>query len=190
MRCSTFPLYAGAVLLLVLSVACEQREQSSEVREPPAKIAANLSREPSASEAAAPIELTAVLAAYEDIRSRLADDQLAHLAPAVELLQRSATDAVAKTRAEVSVHLKAAATASKAMLAVPADDAPGVRKAFGEVSRAVVALVGAEPALARGRHLFECPMAAGYRKWVQTGETISNPYMGKAMLTCGAAEPW
>ncbi len=59
-----------------------------------------------------------------------------------------------------------------------------------KVCRAVVALLTADPELARGKHLFECPMATGYKKWVQTSEEISNPYMGKAMPACGAAAEW
>jgi hypothetical protein len=28
-------------------------------------------------------------------------------------------------------------------------------------------------------------MARGYQKWVQTGDDMANPYMGKRMLKCG-----
>ena len=61
---------------------------------------------------------------------------------------------------------------------------------FGEVSRAFVALLRAAPALQAGRHLFHCPMAQGFPKWVQTTEKMANPYMGKAMLECGSERPW
>jgi hypothetical protein len=29
-------------------------------------------------------------------------------------------------------------------------------------------------------------MAKGYKKWVQTSEKVSNPYMGKTMGQCGS----
>jgi len=54
----------------------------------------------------------------------------------------------------------------------------------------MVALMVAEPSLSRGRHVFECPMANGYRKWIQPGANISNPYMGTRMPTCGSATDW
>ncbi len=59
------------------------------------------------------------------------------------------------------------------------------RAAFGELSRAVVAVVAADPSLQPGRFLFQCPMAKGYQRWVQLEEKMANPYMGKRMLECG-----
>ncbi len=43
-----------------------------------------------------------------------------------------------------------------------------------------------DPSLRSGRFLFLCPMASGYKKWVQTTPTLNNPYWGKRMLTCGS----
>ncbi len=51
--------------------------------------------------------------------------------------------------------------------------------------RHVVALLVAEPSLQKGQYIFECPMAQGDNKWVQTNAKISNPYMEKKMLECG-----
>jgi threonine/homoserine/homoserine lactone efflux protein len=35
-------------------------------------------------------------------------------------------------------------------------------------------------------HVFECPMAKGYKRWVQPTDELENPYMGQEMLTCGS----
>ena len=64
------------------------------------------------------------------------------------------------------------------------------REAFSEVSKRLIAWLSAEPALTRGRYVFECPMAKAYPKWIQQSETVSNPYMGAAMDTCGEASNW
>ena len=82
------------------------------------------------------------------------------------------------------------ADAAEALSRAPVDDPDAVRKAFGEVSRSVVALLAAEPSLREGLNIFECSMAQGYQKWVQKTETIENPYMGSQMLACGTKATW
>jgi Cu(I)/Ag(I) efflux system membrane fusion protein len=57
---------------------------------------------------------------------------------------------------------------------------------FGEVSKTLVMLAGADPRLAKGRHVFDCPMTKTYNKWIQSSEQMSNPYMGPKMLACGS----
>jgi Cu(I)/Ag(I) efflux system membrane fusion protein len=64
------------------------------------------------------------------------------------------------------------------------------RSAFGDLSRAFVQLLAAAPPLRQGRHIFECPMAEGYQKWVQVSSEMANPYMGKKMLKCGSEATW
>jgi membrane fusion protein, copper/silver efflux system len=135
-------------------------------------------------------ELSDVLASYERIRGLLADDQLTETSAVATRLKTAAREAAGKAPAPLGEHLKAIATAADTLAAVPATDAAALRKAFGEVSRPMVALIAADPKLAEGRHLFECPMAEGYQKWVQTSATVSNPYMGKKMPTCGTAAGW
>lgn len=60
------------------------------------------------------------------------------------------------------------------------------RIAFGEISRAYITHLAKNPDLAKGLIVFRCPMAEAYKLWVQTGEPMRNPYMGKRMLECGA----
>ena len=130
-----------------------------------------------------------MLDTYERLRAALAQDELTELGALVGALQQAASSAAETASAASVEHLRSAASAAEAMTS-SVEDPSAARKAFGEVSRAVVALLTTEPELARGRYLFECPMASGYKKWVQTSEGISNPYMGKAMPACGAAAEW
>ena len=117
-----------------------------------------------------------VLAAYEKVRFQLADDAGAGLA-ARELAAQAKTAGLAEL----------AASADTLAQAPSLDQA---RDAFGAVSKQVVALIATNPDLARGRHVFECPMVKGYNKWVQVSDDMANPYMGKAMLACGGESTW
>lgn len=128
--------------------------------------------------AAAPTPATATLAAYERVRVLLAADEIKGVGEAARALETEAT------KAQYTV---VAAHASKLAAAADLDAA---RAEFGEVSREIVALLAKDPALAKGQHVFECPMAKGYRKWVQPNEDMANPYMGKKMLACGGESTW
>ncbi|MFQ5504766.1 MAG: hypothetical protein ACE5F1_08230 [Planctomycetota bacterium] len=69
-------------------------------------------------------------------------------------------------------------------------DPKELRRVFGDTSRPVVALLSAETSLRTGRFVLECPMAQGYKKWIQNSSQISNAYMGKAMPECGSPSEW
>ena len=69
-------------------------------------------------------------------------------------------------------------------------DPAALRLYFGAVSKAVVTLLVNTPNLQKGRHIFYCPMAKGYTKWVQNNTEIENPYMGQKMLKCGGKSKW
>jgi Cu(I)/Ag(I) efflux system membrane fusion protein len=130
-----------------------------------------------------------VLARYEALRAALADDKGAAIAAELPALRTAvaalAADKAAAGAADLQKGLDglAAATTTKDGAAV---DLKAARVAFGELSRGVVAAIAADPALQAGRFLFECPMAAGYQRWVQNSATMANPYMGKRMLECGS----
>jgi hypothetical protein len=47
----------------------------------------------------------------------------------------------------------------------------------------VVAYSEKTKAAGAGLHTMYCPMAS--KQWMQKGEKVSNPYFGKAMLSCG-----
>lgn len=131
----------------------------------------------------------AVLGAYESIRALLARDETAGVAEKAGSLETAARGAAGRSSGHVGARLVALANAA-GTLKGKAESLGEARKAFGEVSKQVVALISADPALQKGRHVFECPMAKGYKKWVQTKGEIENPYMGKEMLECGSESDW
>ncbi len=130
-----------------------------------------------------------VLASYEQIRATLAQDRAKIRAPSLQLAgaaqvaMNTAPETLRKPLADLS-------SSSQKLATMITDDVDEVRVAFGEVSRAVVAMLAAEPSLREGRYVFECPMVDGYKKWVQTSEKISNPYMGTKMPACGTESSW
>jgi Cu(I)/Ag(I) efflux system membrane fusion protein len=132
--------------------------------------------------------IEAALADYEGLRAALAGDALATVPGVAGRLESSANTAKTGAPAKVAGELTNLATAATQMKAGGAPD--DVRRAFGEASRAVVSLIAANSALAKGRHVFHCPMSQGYPKWVQTSEGLENPYMGKRMLRCGTKSDW
>ena len=69
-------------------------------------------------------------------------------------------------------------------------DLDATRLTFGDLSQSLVALLSGVEPLRRGRHVFECPMAKGYQKWIQVEPGLKNPYFGASMLTCGDESQW
>ncbi len=124
------------------------------------------------------------ISSYEEIAKALAEDranvrvQALTLAGAAQAALTTAPEALQKPLADLS-----AASQHLATLAV--DDVAEARDAFGDVSQAMISLLSAAPSLREGLHVFECPMAKGYQKWVQSDEAVSNPYMGSEMPQCG-----
>jgi hypothetical protein len=124
------------------------------------------------------------IAAYDVVRGALAEDRgdvkmpATKLADAARLAAESAPDSVRQPLEELS-------SAARRLAGLETTDLGAARKAFGDVSQALIAVLSAEPSLQHGRHLYECPMAKGYKKWVQVSEGVSNPYMGTDMLQCG-----
>lgn len=108
---------------------------------------------------------------YEMASAALADDALAKK-------QAAALVEASKTR-------DAGALAQAANKLAQAKDIAAARLAFGEVSRVLIAHLSQLPEYKKTLHVFECPMAKGFRQWVQSSEEMMNPYMGKKMLKCG-----
>ncbi len=134
--------------------------------------------------------LVGVVGAYERIRVALADDAIASALEGAAALELTATEAAQTAEPTLGTMLREIAKAAAGLKASSASDADAVRRAFGEVSRGVVALVGAVTSLRAGHYMFECPMAQDYKRWVQASDHIANPYMGKSMLECGASRAW
>ena len=74
------------------------------------------------------------------------------------------------------------AIGDSAKLVAAADDLPGARRAFKDLSVAVIAL--AKPV--KGYFILNCPMAGA--DWLQRTRAVANPYFGRAMPTCGSVK--
>lgn len=132
----------------------------------------------SAPAAAAAPSVGTLEGAYEAVRAALVADDLAAARRAAEDLAKTAGGDEALAAAAHGI-----GTASEIEAA---------RLAFGEASRLYLGRLAADPALAKGKYAFRCPMAKGYKKWVQLHDRLDNPYMGQRMLECGgpvALEP-
>lgn len=124
----------------------------------------------------------AVMGPYEVCRAALAADK-ATLAACGKQLAEAARAAAAVAPEPARPQLSAIAQ-SAAKLSDD-DDVAAARIAFGEVSKPVVALVTEVDEAHDRYHVFECPMASGYNRWVQREAKMANPYMGTQMLECG-----
>jgi hypothetical protein len=110
------------------------------------------------------------LANYEPLRAALAADDLTKAKAAAKYLAATGDD-------------KDAQAAAKKLSG--AESLKDAREAFKAVSKRAVAVAAGQPGYF---HAF-CPMVPGNQgHWVQTSETIDNPYWGKAMLRCGTIE--
>ena len=133
--------------------------------------------------------VASVLESYEAIRATLASDQApgssqyATLAAAASQAAEEQADAAREALIEM-------ADAAEKVAAAAAQELPEARRQFGEVSEPLIGFLSANPELARGQFVFECPMAKGYPKWVQNSEIVSNPYLGTEMASCGTAAAW
>ena len=124
------------------------------------------------------------VAAYEATRDALADDR-SDVTAQSEALAKAARQGAAGAPEPLRRPLEDVASAADQLARVPSGDLDAARAAFGELSRALIALLSKDPSLQEGRYVYECPMADGYKKWVQVSEGASNPYMGSKMLQCG-----
>jgi len=129
------------------------------------------------------------LAEYETVRAKLAADETSGLADAAKRIASAAARAAETAPERLHPFLQSLAEQST-KLAATSTDIEQIRVAFGEVSRAVVGLIAADTRLQKGRFVFRCPMATGYKKWVQIDAKLENPFMGKKMLECGTRSDW
>lgn len=124
------------------------------------------------------------VAAYDVVRGALAKDSeditipATKLADAARLASASAPDSARQALEKLS-------SSAERLAGLDGSDLRAARESFGEVSRLLIAVLSSEPSLQQSRQVYECPMAKGYKKWVQVSEGVSNPYMGSAMPRCG-----
>lgn len=107
---------------------------------------------------------------YEQVRVALSTNTLPDVAMHAEMLA---------PLAEKIGGARAKALAAQLVKAKTLEDA---RKHFGELSALLVPKF--EAANIAGAHAFICTMKN--KPWMQKGDTIANPYFGKAMPGCGS----
>ena len=117
--------------------------------------------------------LTAMLDPYFRIQSALSDDKTDGVK----------ADALAIKTAAKSLGAPAEPIVVAADALSAAADLGAARTAFGTLSDAVVAFSETTKAAGEGVHTMYCPMVN--KQWLQKSEKVSNPYYGKAMLSCG-----
>ena len=138
------------------------------------------------SEETAPLE--AVLTQYETLRAAFAEDRLADVPALAGALESGIQTAQTHAGQDIAASLQ---TMLQDLQPLKAEGTPDtLRRHFGDVSLWIVTILTKRTSLQRGRHIFECPMAQGYEKWVQVTDSIENPYMGGSMLRCGGPSSW
>jgi Cu(I)/Ag(I) efflux system membrane fusion protein len=126
----------------------------------------------------------AMMAGYGTIQTALSSDTTAGVDVAASAVAGAARVLESTATGPAKAQYGAIATEA-ANVASSASDLVKTRQAFGELSKAVLSLLVANPDLAKGRVVVECPMTSTYKKWLQTDEKVRNPYYGSTMLECG-----
>lgn len=111
---------------------------------------------------------TEILSSYVKISAALAADDLA----AAKTAAATVAEHAGRSDSNKAIAPKASAVAK-------AKDIDAARDAFKALSAAVEPLAAGE----KGYIVMNCPMK--HADWIQTKGPTRNPYMGKAMLTCG-----
>ena len=128
---------------------------------------------PGASTTVAP-DLKSIVDPYLRIHESLSADSLQR----IEVEARRLASSVARLGSKgASIN----AAANQVMMAV---DLKSARVAFGDLGEAILRYAKETKAgLGSGVNVAYCPMARKY--WLQTGQTIRNPFYGKEMASCG-----
>ena len=183
-------LFALAISASVSLAACSKGKSKEEAPPAAAKTPPKDKRAPKDVGPKATADQTqavkAVMKPYEECRGLLAADKADGIAACAGAMVKAAKAGEAEAPAGTKEHFATVAGAADALAKAPAGDVDAVRLAFGEVSKPIVALLTAVPTAAKDYHVFECPMAKGYKRWAQTDKQMANPYMGTKMLECGS----
>lgn len=116
--------------------------------------------------------------AYEKIRKALAADQLKVSQASAKVFATKASQNKSQDKKEFQALSLAAKKLSQSK------DLKNARLSFGALSKALISLLH-EHKGTKGLQAYQCPMAKGYKKWIQADVKMANPYMGKKMLKCG-----
>jgi hypothetical protein len=120
-----------------------------------------------------------------DLPSTLMDPYLRmHVSLAGDTMDGVAASAKALSQEAQKLGVQAKTVATTAAKLATANDIVNARRDFGELSDAMMAYAKATGAtFGPDVNVAFCPMVK--KPWLQKGQNITNPYFGKAMLTCG-----
>jgi Protein of unknown function (DUF3347) len=116
-----------------------------------------------------------VLDHYLMIQTNLANDSIKGL--------DEHANAIAKAVRGDDMKMLAPDVATQAETLAKAKDLKAAREAFKPLSASLIKYLSDNKAGKDTYHEAYCPMVKA--SWLQTDKSIKNPYMGKAMLTCG-----
>ncbi|HEX3721018.1 MAG TPA: DUF3347 domain-containing protein [Verrucomicrobiae bacterium] len=119
--------------------------------------------------------MKSVLNQYLTIQTNLANDS-------IQGLEEHAS-AIAKAVKGDDMKMLAPDLAKQAETLTKATDLKAAREAFKPLSASLIKYLADNKAGKGTYHETFCPMVKA--SWLQMGTGIKNPYMGKAMLTCG-----
>jgi hypothetical protein len=173
----------ATLVTLALSSACEKG--ASATADEPATAKTGTSDREASGGADTKAQKRTALTHYEAIRAALSKDAVTAVGADAAALARAGRSVSQQAKGAEQQHWAKLTDAAKNLADMPKADADAVRKAFGDVSKHLLGALSKDAALAEGLHVFECPMAQGYQKWVQPSPKLSNPYMGKSMPECG-----
>lgn len=122
-----------------------------------------------------PQPVAAVFDGYAQIQTALAGDSLDGVAASAQAIAQAVKDDKASTFS--------ATIGQQAEAVAKAKDLAAAREAFKPLSESLIKFAAKDAAVSGVYQKAYCPMAKA--SWLQTGATVSNPYMGKAMLRCG-----
>ena len=122
-----------------------------------------------------PQPVAAVFDGYLQIQTALAGDSVEGVATNAQ--------AIAKSVKEDKANTFTATIGQQAEAVAKAKDLAAAREAFKPLSESLIKFAVKDAAVTSLYRQAYCPMAKA--SWLQTGTTVTNPYMGKAMLRCG-----
>ncbi len=145
--------------------------------------AATLAVSPTTHASATKDGASSVVNAYLTVHTALAGDDLPAALKGFIAVQKATAHAKGGHGVSVDLAVSIDKAASTGTGSKSLDEA---RKAFKELSVKVIEL--AEKAPDAELRVAFCPMVMGGSRWIQKGDTVQNPYYGKAMLGCGTVE--
>jgi len=130
---------------------------------------------------------------YLSIQTQLAQDSVEGVAEAVDRM-RTRTELILSSDVQppqnADEYRRGLEALKERLQGFSASDLETARTEFGEVSAAMISLIGHfPPPLDEPLVVANCPMwKKSPGNWLQAGEDLVNPFMGQKMLTCGSIE--